>query len=163
MLHLILSPGVRANDLRSQCKAAGEELKLGRLQERRRLQGDRKRVALLLHLGQEGRHLRQGLKAQLVKTQELESNPEKNLAKTQDCSLPRLSAAAALLQRLWLLGPPDRTSVHQGASARREKRSPSRHRQTGTPGSGWAKCCCRRGAWRWSGLCTGAGDPRRLS
>lgn len=77
MLHLILSPGVRANDLRSQCKAAGEELKLCRLQERRRLRGDGKHVALLLHLGQEGRHLRQGLQAQLVKTQELESNPEK--------------------------------------------------------------------------------------
>lgn len=81
MLHLILSPGVRANDLRSQCKAAGEELKLGRLQERRRLRGDRKRVALLLHLGQEGRHLRQGLQAQLVKTQESESNPAKKPGK----------------------------------------------------------------------------------
>lgn len=76
MLHLILSPGVRTNNLSSQCKAAREELKLCRLQERRRLQGDRKSVALLLHLGQEGRHLRQGLQAQLGKTQELD--PEKS-------------------------------------------------------------------------------------
>lgn len=72
MLDLILSPGVRANDLRSQCKAAGEELKLRRLQERRRLRRDKKPVALLLHLGQEGCHLGEGLQTKLVETQEID-------------------------------------------------------------------------------------------
>lgn len=66
MLHLILSSSVRANDLCSQSEAPRQELKLHGLQQRRRLQGDGEHVALLLHLGQKGCHLRQGFQTQLI-------------------------------------------------------------------------------------------------
>lgn len=77
--------------------------------------------------------------------------------------LPLLSAAAVLLQKLWLSDPPDHTSVHQEVLARRMKNGPSFHRQNGTPGLGLAKCCSRCETWRWLDLYTAAADPKRLS
>lgn len=61
---IIISSGVRANDLCSQAEASREELELHRLQQSRKAC---RSTALLLHLGQEGRHLTQGLQTHLIK------------------------------------------------------------------------------------------------
>jgi len=73
MLHLIISSRVRGNELCSQSKTSREELKLHRRQQGRKLRGGGEAGALLLHLGQEGRHVTEGLQMQLSTTKGVRS------------------------------------------------------------------------------------------
>lgn len=66
MLCLIVSSGVRTNDLCSQTKAPRKKLQLHRMQQCRKLRGHCEPAALFLHLWQEGRHLTEGLHAHLI-------------------------------------------------------------------------------------------------
>lgn len=71
MLHLIISPQMTADDRRSQTETSREELELHRLQQCRTLRGRSEPATLLLHLGQEGGHLTEGLQAHLTREDRL--------------------------------------------------------------------------------------------